>query len=972
VLFCDLTGSTELGEKLDPEALRALLARYFDRMKAIVESHGGSVEKFIGDAVMAVFGVPVLHEDDALRALRAATEMRDAFPELGIQGRIGVTTGEVVTGTTERLATGDAVNVAARLEQVAQPGEILIGEETLRLTRDAVEVEPLEPVALKGKSARVPAHRLLSVHGQEGFARRLDAAMVGREREQRLLKEAWGRVVSERSCQLFTLLGAAGVGKSRLAAEFLEPLDASVTVRGRCLPYGEGITYWPVVEALRQLPVTEADPAAAGIMRALSGNEPLTTSSEDIAWAFRKQLEAVAAVRPVVCVFDDLHWGEETFLDLVEHIADLSRDAPILLLCMARPDLLDRRPAWAGGKLNATSVLLEPLTPAESARLIGSLADLEEGLRQRILLAAEGNPLFVEEMVALVQEAGNGEITVPSTIQALLAARIDQLEAAERSVLERGAVEGRVFHRGAVQALAPEDQQVQARLSSLVRKELVRPDKAQLPGEDAYRFRHLLIRDAAYEALPKETRAALHERFAHWLEQHGTSLAELDEILGYHLEQAWRYRLELGTAQDAGVAAAACQRLAASGRRALLRQDDAGAANLLQRALALVPGDEMDAALAVDLVNALFSIGRLEDAVHTAGASAEQAAAAGDRAAELCCRLEEGIVLLYSDPDAAAGKLEPLIAEAIGTYEDAGNDLVLYTAYFALAQIAHGRARIQEEAAALERALPHAQRAGLQFQEERLLFWLSAAWLHGPTPVSQVLALLEDKQRRVGLHFNERGFLAEALAMLGRIDEAREVLTELLTEMADRGITMLLGLFMSQHALDVEMHAGNPTRAVELGFEGCRLLEQAGERSWLSTSAGFLGQAFYAIDRLEDAEAWAARAAELGGSEDADTQMLWRQVRAKVLARRGEHAEALRLAADAIAIGEQSDHVYFRANARADLAEVHVTAGDRQEAVNALEQALALYEAKGNVTMAERTQARILALERSSNRPNGR
>jgi len=550
VLFCDVTGSTELGEKLDPEALRALLARYFERMKTIVERHGGSVEKFIGDAVMAVFGVPTVHEDDALRALRAAVEMREALPDLGVHGRIGVTTGEVVTGTEERLATGDAVNVAARLEQAAQPGEILIGEETLRLTRDAVDVEAIAPLSLKGKAEPVVAFRLVKVHGEEGFARHADTPMVGRETELRRLRNAYDQAVGDKSCQLFTILGPAGVGKSRLVAEFLTPLEDPLVVRGRCLPYGEGITYWPVVEVVKQLPVADADPVAEQTMRALLGDEQLVTSSEEIAWAFRKLLEAVASERPLVCVFDDAHWGEETFLDLVEHVADLSRDAPILLLCIARPELLDRRAGWAGGKVNATSVLLEPLGPDDAELMIASLAHLDDALRERIREAAEGNPLFVEQMVALVMESGDGNVTVPPTIQALLAARLDQLDPSERGVLERGAVEGRIFHRGAVQALAPEELETVARLSSLVRKELVRPDKAQFAGEDAFRFRHLLIRDAAYDALPKATRAELHERFAAWLEGHGTDLVELDEILGYHLEQAYRYRMQLGALDE--------------------------------------------------------------------------------------------------------------------------------------------------------------------------------------------------------------------------------------------------------------------------------------------------------------------------------------------------------------------------------------------------------------------------------------
>src|SRR6266545_1842727 len=406
VLFCDLTGSTALGESLDPEPLRALLARYFERMKGIVERHGGTVEKFIGDAVMAVFGIPQAHEDDALRAVRAAAEMRDALPELGLQGRIGVTTGEVVTGTEERLATGDAVNVAARLEQAAQPGEVLIGQPTLRLVREAVEVEQVEPLELKGKAEPVPAHRLLRV----------------REAQER------------QHVALFV-------------------------VRARCLPYGEGITYWPVVEVLKQLNVLPEGEAAAAAIRSLLGESEAATSAEEIAWAFRKTLEQVATERPLVVVFDDIQWGEETFLDLIEHVALLSSGASILLLCIARPELTEHRPAWP------VTLRLEPLADADVDELIPERIAGE--LRAKITRAAGGNPLFIGEMLVMAGEA-SGELVVPPTLQALLAARLDQLETAERRVLERGAVEGEVFHRGAVQALAPEETQVTPRLAALV------------------------------------------------------------------------------------------------------------------------------------------------------------------------------------------------------------------------------------------------------------------------------------------------------------------------------------------------------------------------------------------------------------------------------------------------------------------------------------------------------------------------
>ncbi|HET7354328.1 MAG TPA: adenylate/guanylate cyclase domain-containing protein, partial [Gaiellaceae bacterium] len=368
VLFCDVAGSTELGSSTDPEALRAHLARYFERMKEIVERHGGTVEKFIGDAVMAVFGVPVVHEDDALRACRAAIEMRDALPELGIRGRIGVNTGEVVTGTEERLATGDAVNVAARLEQAAEPGDVLVGAETVRLVRGAVELGGERMLELKGKSEPVAAFPLLAASGEA--QRRFDTPIVGRERERRALDDAWERVRSERACHLFTILGSAGVGKSRLTAEFVGALADVPILRGRCLSYGEGITYWPLVEAVLQLGRRPSDSRAAAAIASLLGETDEPASADEIAWAFRKLLEESA---PVVCVFDDLHWAEPTFLDLIDHVADWSRDAPILLICIARPELLDRRPTWAGGKLNATTVLLEPLTADETDELIERL-----------------------------------------------------------------------------------------------------------------------------------------------------------------------------------------------------------------------------------------------------------------------------------------------------------------------------------------------------------------------------------------------------------------------------------------------------------------------------------------------------------------------------------------------------------------------------------------------------------------------
>src|SRR6476646_5964633 len=344
VVFCDLTGSTALGDTTDPEALRATMRAYYEEMRTILERHGGTVEKFIGDAVMAVFGAPVAHEDDALRAVRAAWEMRTAVPALGLQGRIGVNTGEIVTGEGDTLVTGDAVNVAARLEQAAEPGQVLIGGETRRLVRDAIQVSPVE-VTAKGKPEPVEAFRLDEVDLEAAsIARRLDTPLVGRAFELEQLRGAFDRTVRERRCHLFTLLGAAGVGKSRLVAEFLRDVDADI-VSGRCLDYGEGITFWPVVSVLKQLGA-RADETLA---RVVGG----ATLPNEIFAAVRLFLASLAADRPLIVVFEDIHWGEPTFLDLIDHLADLSRGAPLLILCVARPELLDKRTGWGGGQLNA-------------------------------------------------------------------------------------------------------------------------------------------------------------------------------------------------------------------------------------------------------------------------------------------------------------------------------------------------------------------------------------------------------------------------------------------------------------------------------------------------------------------------------------------------------------------------------------------------------------------------------------------
>ena len=943
VLFCDLVGSTELGESTDPEAVRVLLANYFERMKEIVESHGGSVEKFIGDAVMAVFGVPRVHEDDALRACRAAVEMREAVPKLGLQARLGVNTGEVVTGTAERLATGDAVNVAARLEQAAATGEILIGEPTFRLVRDGVTAEAIEPLELKGKAEPVPVYRLEAVLDARERSHRL--RFVGRQQELALIRTAWERARDEKRCELVTVVGDAGIGKSRLLGEALTGIDVRL-VRGRCLPYGQGITYWAVTEILRQLNALPTDPVAAAALRSLLGEASVSTNAEEIAWAFRKLLAEQA---PLICVFDDIQWGADTFLDLVETAGLLSSDAPILLLCTSRPELLTRRSEWP------VTLRLEPLPAAEVEELIGDKLALD--FRARVAQAAGGNPLFVAEMLAIAAE--DGEVEVPPTLRALLETRLDQLDNSERRVLERGAVEGEIFHRGAVRALDPEEPQVSPRLAALVRRELIRPTSTMLPGDDAFRFRHLLVRDAAYDALPKSARAELHERFAAWLEERATDLVELDEILGHHLEQACGYREELVLPVDPGLRAAARGRLTAAARRAVLRADHQAAVSFFHRSLALAPDDEVDLSLEIELGASLFHTGEIEESRRRAAELATRGASRGDRIAELCGRIQEGWLQIQFEPEGATDRLEATIEEALPFFEAAGNHVALYLAYDSRAQVANTHARTGVMVEAFELATEHATLAGLPYKRLRSR---AMARLGAPQPpVSEVLRWMDEQEAQESAE-GMSAVKSRALAMLGDFDQARAIMRELRSMQAEWGHSMALATTLGFDSLLVEYMAGDYAAAVQFGLEGCRLYEELGERSYLSGAAALLGQAYYGLGELDEAETWAGRSRELGASDDLLAQMLWRQVQAKVLARRGDLTGSESLAREAVEIGDQTDMIDFQAQAYADLGEVLHLAGRTTESADAYAEALSRFETKENLALASRTRARLEAL----------
>jgi class 3 adenylate cyclase/tetratricopeptide (TPR) repeat protein len=1007
VVFADVAGSTRLGEQLDPESLRRIMSRYFETASEALQRHGATVEKFIGDAVMAVFGVPAVHEDDALRAVRAAVEMREAVEALNselerergvrIQIRTGVNSGEVVAGEPsdgQMLVTGDAVNVAARLEQAAGPGEILIGEKTRQLVRDAVRVDPVGSLAVKGKESGVLAWRLVEVldHAPP-LARRLDSPLIGRERELAQLRQAFGHAFEERRIYLFTVLGVAGIGKSRLAAELTATVsDAADIVVGRCLPYGEGITFWPLVEIVRDLIGEAEDPRSAIAevvadeddadmiaerIAAALGRSESAASAEETFWAVGKLFAALARVRPLVVVLEDIHWGEPTFLDMIEHVAEWQRDAPILLLCLARPELLEKRPDWGGGKLNATSILLGPLTDVEASALIEHLvrdSEASPSARRRIAEAAEGNPLFVEQMLAMVAEGApsGDELEIPPTIQALLVARLDRLSAAERAVVERASVIGKRFWAGAVADLSPERDRpaVDENLQLLVRKDLIRPDRPIIAGEAGYAFRHLLIRDAAYGGIPKAIRADLHERFAGWIDERaGKRLTEVEEIVGYHFERAFQCKRELGPlderAQDLGVRAG--EHLAAAGRRALSRGDASGAVNLLGRAASLIPREargreELLGALGAALVVA----GEFARAEAVLTEAIEAGIAAENRRLELHARFERAFLRALTDPRENVEELRRFAEEAIPELEKLGDDLGLAKAWRRIGDAHWMMNQWNEQERALERALAHADRAGDGREAAGALMRLPMAIYYGPTPVPEAIERAEKViERASGMRAVESTALAGLgglNAMCGEFETARALIARARAISDELGFRVWVAGF-SLIAGDIEMLADDPRAAEAELRSGYEELEKMGDRGLLSRVAAELARALYAQARYSDAERYATTSKELAGNADIASQISWRAIHGKVLARRSEFEAAETLCREAVHVAEQTDGLNSRARAFMDLAEVLDLADRADEGVPVVQRAIHLFDRKRNAVSARTARFFLTELE---------
>jgi class 3 adenylate cyclase/tetratricopeptide (TPR) repeat protein len=987
VLFVDLVGSTALVAAADPEVVRRRVTKFFELVSGCIEAHGGTVEKFAGDAVMAAFGVPLAHEDDAERALRAALEIRAG---VGVECRIGVEAGEVVSEDADStFATGHAVTVAARLQQAAEPGEVLVGAAAHRLAAHAVELESAGRRGLGGVSEPVPVWRAVSASRRTGrSAGAVAAPLIGRGVELALLRNTLDRTVRDRRAHLVTIYGEPGVGKSRLARDFVAGLEGVRVLVGRCLPYGEGITYWPLAQMVRQAAgIDEADTAQAAVSKLATltrdgavtervgqaiGLLDTSANADETPWAVRQLLETIASARPLVCICDDIQWAEPALLDLLQEVAAHSHGSPILICCLARPELLELRPDWPG------VIRLHPLSEADADELLVRLAGermLPAAVRDRIATAAAGNPLFIEQFVAMLIDEGmlaeGGTppegLPVPPTLQALLTARLERLAPDERQVLTRAAVAGQTIYLGALRELVPAPvlPDLERILLTLVRKDLLLPARSDLATESAYQFRHLLIRDTAYEVLTKEDRAELHECFGRWLEQ---VLAErpdeVEEIVGHHLEQAHRFRAELAPLDERGRALAdeAAERLAASGRRAAGRGDSRAAARLFSRAAALLDIDDVRRPdLLIDAAGQLRVTGLYDEA---AAAADEGVALRPEERLATRARLALLRIRFESDPDLDLGVLATEARKAAVLADELDDHILAAEAWGALADVSWARCRFEATAEADTRAAEHAERAGNPMRTRLKLLKLNCA-ASGPMPTSQAIALgeqtLEALNRQPTLASGVLTTLGHLHAMRGEFELARRLVLRGLA-MRDEG-TALAYAGRTGSGWEVEARSGNweaAEREIRAGYEG---LVALGNTGFGATAAATLGHCLVVLGRMDEAEELVAVSRETATAEDVVSQVAWRNAQARLLAARGEPPEAVKVAKEAVELALATDALSEQGEALVILAEVLVSADLHDEARTAARQALDAFDRKEHLVGAARAERLLARIE---------
>ena len=947
VLLCDLVGSTGLAARLDPEAYRALLSRYFELVREPIERHGGTLEKFIGDAVLAVFGVPELHEDDALRAVRAAVDAQSALRTADIHARVGVSSGEVhvLSAAGEPLhVSGPPASIASRLEERALPGDVLVSEQTFARVRGAVRADRVED-----------AWRIVElVPGAPAFARRLDAPWIGRTEEVERLRGAYADARDRAHGRVVTVVGEAGIGKTRLLRELVRPLrtEAQILV-GRCASYGEGATYLPLAEVVRQ---ATTEPSAEGIRAMLGDADDAAQVSLRIAeltglaegpaapgeafWAVRRFVEALARSQPLVLVFDDIHWAEPTLLDLIEYLGEWT-EAPVLVLCAARTELLESRPGWGGPNSTGFVVQLEPLAAQEMEELIVSLSEqsIDPAIERLVVEQSGGNPLYAEQLVALALESPEAASGTPPNLEALIASRLDHLDPGELAVLRRASVVGRRFTRLELADVTPGEEAARTdrHLGGLATRALIHP------LEHVFAFHHVLVRDVAYRGIPKAQRAELHELAAAGLDRRDAP----DEVVGYHFEQAYRSLDDIGRSdQSRELAAAGADRLGRAGIRAWKRADAPAAVNLLARARDLAPDR---AQVACELAMALNVRGER--------ASAEVLL---DDVDDVRARLERAYLRSLSEPD-RAGELLDVATSALPELERSGDERALGRAWYS---IAHVRGGFYCEYAAMEDAANKTatcfSRAG--WSASGAVDLIGNALYFGPKPVEEAVAECNELRTR---HASDRAsdaniafWLGLLEALRGNFDAGRAHVEDARATFQDLGL--LWGVDTYGRGLGtIEYLAGQFADAERVLRESCRWIQENEQWPVLATRAAELAAVIYEQGHYNEASAWVDVARESAGEDDLDAALTRVPVEAKLLARRGSTEEAEGLLRGVLERAATTDALNRQGDALSALGVVLKLADRTDEADAVLAEALALYERKGNAPSARRLRERV-------------